>query len=477
MLRVLARVTLVGVLVATLAVTLAAIPGPGTAAERVPDARATDIADQIRALPGVVEVTERSAPRGFRFYAITFRQPVDHEDPEAGTFLQRLTLLHRSVDRPTVMYTSGYYVYDDAWRSEPAEIVDGNQLSMEHRFFEPSRPSDPDWSTQLTIEQAAADQHAVIQAFQQLYEQPWITTGPSKGGMTATYHRRFYPDDVAGTVAYVAPNDVDNADDRYNAFLSEVVPPDCRRAVSALQRRVLGPDRAWFLRHARNAAKREGQTWRLLGSPDRALEFAAVDAQFAFWQYHGVDACGWVPGRRAGLRQVWYWFQDVNPLTSGFDEQLTTFQPYYYQASHQLGWPESYERPLRKVLRYAGQFTAPAVLPEELRTGGFDATAMSDVDAWVRTSAERMLFVYGEHDPWSAEPFDCGTADPVARECSVHVASRGTHGTLVMDLPRAERTRVTAQLRSWAGLPPEAPPARPVPRLDRPDPATLRPSS
>ena len=109
-----------------------------------------------------------------------------------------------------VMYTSGYYGSQNPSRSEPTRIVDGNQLRMEYRFFEPSRPADPDWPGQLTIWQAATDQHRIIQSFQDLYQENWITTGGSKGGMTATYHRHFYPKDVDGTVPYVAPNDVDN---------------------------------------------------------------------------------------------------------------------------------------------------------------------------------------------------------------------------------------------------------------------------
>ncbi len=167
-------------------------------------------------------MTEAAAPDGYRFFKITFTQPVDHQHPKAGTFEQRLTLLHKDVSRPMVMYTGGYYVSQNASRSEPTQIVDGNQLSMEYRFFDPSRPANPDWPTQLTIWQAATDQHRIIQSFQQLYTANWITTGGSKGGMTATYHRHFYPKDVDGTVPYVAPNDVVDSQDVYNEFLDEV---------------------------------------------------------------------------------------------------------------------------------------------------------------------------------------------------------------------------------------------------------------
>ena len=42
-------------------------------------------------------------------------------------------------------------------------LTNGNQLSMEYRYFSPSRPEPADW-TKLNIEQAATDQHRITQA-------------------------------------------------------------------------------------------------------------------------------------------------------------------------------------------------------------------------------------------------------------------------------------------------------------------------
>ena len=116
----------------------------------------------------------------------------------AGASRLRATLVHRGADRPTVMATSGYNLgtWDYGYRYEVTRIVRGNQLDLEHRFFKPSRPSRPDWATQLTIRQAATDQHLIVRAMKRIYDRRWLSTGHSKGGMTMTYHRRFYPGDV-----------------------------------------------------------------------------------------------------------------------------------------------------------------------------------------------------------------------------------------------------------------------------------------
>ncbi|MCW7990886.1 tripeptidyl aminopeptidase, partial [Streptomyces platensis subsp. clarensis] len=87
----------------------------------------------------------------------------------------------------------GYRYFVTPSRSEPTKIIDGNQVSMEYRYFTPSRPTPTDWK-KLDIRQDANDQHRIFRALHRIYDKNWIDTGGSKGGMTATYYRRFFPD-------------------------------------------------------------------------------------------------------------------------------------------------------------------------------------------------------------------------------------------------------------------------------------------
>jgi hypothetical protein len=77
----------------------------GTAAAQAPDT----LLDRLRAVPGLT-VEERPGPAGYRYFVMSYAQLVDHARPERGTFQQRVTLLHRGLDRPTVLQTSGYGV-------------------------------------------------------------------------------------------------------------------------------------------------------------------------------------------------------------------------------------------------------------------------------------------------------------------------------------------------------------------------------
>jgi hypothetical protein len=132
-----------------------------------------DIKAALEHIPGLTIVSENAAPAGYRFFKLTFTQPTDHRNPRAGSFGQRFTLLHRDVGAPTVMFTSGYNVSELPNRSEPTQIVNGNQLSMEYRYFTPSRPQPANWSRELTIWQAAADEHRAVEAFKSITPTGW----------------------------------------------------------------------------------------------------------------------------------------------------------------------------------------------------------------------------------------------------------------------------------------------------------------
>jgi hypothetical protein len=416
----------------------------------VASAGPADIEAALRKIPGLTIVKEDPAPAGFRFFELTFTQPADHRHPGAGTFQQRFTLLHRDFAAPTVAFTSGYNVSTAPNRSEPTQIVDGNQLSMEYRYFTPSRPEPENWAKQLTIWQAAADEHRAVQAFKPIYPGKWLATGGSKGGMTATYFRRFFPDDVDATIPYVAPNDVIDPADVYNRFLSRVGDdPACRDALKAIQRDALKRRDELGAIAAVDAANR-GLTFSIVGSADKSLEISVIDSYFAFWQYQKQADCATVPKAGAPAAEVYAWYEKVESLNTYSDQDLAPYIPYYYQAAVQLGSPEAYDGYLRDLLRYPGADQPKTFVPGSIRLPRFDYLAMPDIDFWVKSRGSRLLFVYGSNDPWGAEPFELGFG---SKDSYRYYVQGGNHGSKIAQLPPAEAAEATATVRRWAGLP------------------------
>ncbi|WP_452124478.1 hypothetical protein [Fodinicola feengrottensis] len=227
----------------------------------------------------------------------------------------------------------------------------------------PSRPAPADWS-KLTIWQAATDQHVIVQALKRIYKARWLSTGGSKGGMTATYHRRFYPNDVYATIPYVAPNDVIDPVDSYGQFIAhDGTDPVCRANLNRIQRESL-QRRNELEAIAQSNATQTGGTFTLVGTLDHAVELAVVDSIFAFWQYGSPSDCATIPPAGAPAQQIYDWYEGVESLLTYTDQGIEPYVPYYYQAGTQLGSPLADESYLKDPTALSRHRRAPVVRTE-----------------------------------------------------------------------------------------------------------------
>ncbi|MDQ7909939.1 S28 family serine protease [Phytohabitans sp. ZYX-F-186] len=436
---------------------VSSVASPAMAAE-------PDILDQLKAVPGLTVTAEQPVAAPYRFFLLSITQPVDHTRPAAGTFQQRFTLLHRDTGRPMVLHTTGYNVPATAFRAEPTRLVDGNQISVEQRYFTPSRPAPADWS-KLTIWQAATDHHRIVSALKPIYARKWLSTGASKGGMTSVYHRRFYPADVDGTVAYVAPQDVVNSEDTaYDRFFTTVGTARCRTALDAIQVEALRR-RAELVARYQAWATQNARTFHVVGGADRAFEFMVNGTTWAFWQYSGESECQDVPARTASSDDIWAWLDLVYGVNSNTDQGVEPYIPYYFQASYQLGYPEIKLSHLARLQHYRGQDRAQSYIPDDI-VPRFQPLAMFDIDAWVKLAGRQLLFVYGQNDPWGAEPFRLGAG---TRDSYRYVAAGANHGANIAQLTPAQTAAATATVQRWAAATQPASAARSatyIPSLD-----------
>ncbi|MBK9031896.1 MAG: aminopeptidase [Myxococcales bacterium] len=428
------------------------------------DAPSGDILAQLQGLPEVDHVVEQPTTRaGYRYFELWFTQPIDHDHPEAGTFLQYATLIHTDAAAPLVLLHTGYgnWYYD--YPGEVARLFHANQLVIEHRFFRTSRPPAlADWAF-LTIAQAAADHHRITVAMRRLYRGPVLETGASKGGMTSIYHRRFFPDDVDVTLAYVAPISFAAPDYAYEPYLEGVGPPACKAALRAVQAEMLRSRRAALESRAAAEAVERGRSYQRITLP-AAVESAVISLEWAFWQYAGVGYCGAIPPVTGTDDELWDFLQVISEVGSSDDDNLAEFEAYYYQAETELGYPGTMDEHLDGLTAFPSS-AYDGAYPQGVTRPAYAATAMTDVDSWVRASGARILFLYGEWDPWSG-----GMFDPAGRPDDLRVvAPQAPHGAGITDLSAADQAEVLARLRAWTGVEPD------LTNLRKPGPALRSP--
>lgn len=411
-----------------------------------------DVLDQLKALPGVSaqeSTTSEDRAQGLRRFTMTIEQAVDHFSPESATFPQKLVLLHRDFAEPMVLQTSGYVIFG-VKLSALARTFATNQLQVEHRFFGDSVPENKDWKM-LTVRQSAADFHQIVETFKKLYPARWVNTGRSKGGMTSIFHRRFYPGDLDGTLAEVAPISYATEDSRYINFVDHVGGD----AYLACRARLYEVQSTLLRRRAEIEPGIAGE-FSMVGSLDRAFEDAVLELPFIFWQYgNPADSrfgCDHIPAPDASADDLAAFLDAVNGVDGYNNKSMEIFQPYYLQAAYELGGPAT------KLDHLQGQVLYPYdlahLLPAEAQVE-FTPATMRDIQAWVAGESHELMFVYGEFDPWTAGAFR--TVNQSAGTNNYwYQQPRGNHGSSFAALPAEDRTEALEVLGRWLNKKPAA---------------------
>ncbi|KPK83402.1 MAG: hypothetical protein AMS27_13030 [Bacteroides sp. SM23_62_1] len=395
--------------------------------------------EKLYDLPGV-EITEISPPHGHLYaFQLDILQPVDHDNPGGPTFTQRAYLHHVDETRPMVFGPSGYGVTPNS-RQELASILGCNMLTVTHRFFKESEPDPYDWEY-LTIEKAAADHHHIVDLFKDIYKGVWISSGASKSGQAVLFHKRFWPDDVDATVAYVAPIVFGTKDPRFITFMNNVGTQDCRQKLEnyeclLLQKRdsIIPYFLQWF--------PENNLTFSL--DTNEAFEYAVLEYHYAFWQFHRVD-CSLVPGDGATFRELADHLTTVLWMNTFSDYYMEYYKPYVYQALTETGYPAYITDHLSDLLLDATDPGAEFFFPGTF-SGTYDPAPINDINNWLKTDGDNIIYIYGEYDPWSAAMFE-----PTAATNAIRVIQpQADHSVRIGDLD--EKNLVMETLEGWLGI-------------------------
>ena len=153
-------------------------------------------------IPGVSDVTvQETTPTKENlmmqqtYYYFYFEQKVDHTDATKGTFKQRVVLRYQGKDAVNVLHTQGYNTAakaDDLIPAQLANILVANHIEIEYRYFDSSLP-EPFENLEfnyLSSMQASEDYHAIVTALKGSgrFNGQWLATGTSKSGIASALY-------------------------------------------------------------------------------------------------------------------------------------------------------------------------------------------------------------------------------------------------------------------------------------------------
>ena len=398
---------------------------------------------QLAALPGVSNVETLKSTHFPEKYVFFIKQQLDAKDASKGYFEQRVVLCHRGFDRPTVLVTEGYnanYALREGYIEELSKLFDTNIITVEYRYFDKSMPKPCNWDY-LTVENSLYDLHHVNQTLHAMYKGKWIATGISKGGQTTMFYRSYFPDDVDISVPYVAPLNKGVEDGRHEKFLQYQV------STKENRQKVLDFQLLLFKRKAALLPMFEkycNDKKYVFNAPlAEIFDYSVFEYAFAFWQW-GTPASQ-IPANSATTEVLFKHLTEI----SGPD-YFATGQPtqaFFIQAARELGYYGYDIEPFKDLLfiRTSKDYLQRIMLPEGI-TIQFQPELYKKLTNFIATSDPRLIFVYGEYDPWTSVGI---TKLDGKKNMFVAIQPKGSHRARINTLPDSLRDKVIKTIKLW----------------------------
>ncbi|MBQ8602384.1 MAG: aminopeptidase [Bacteroides sp.] len=406
----------------------------------------TELQNKMKEIANITEVKALESEEFAEKYVTYFTQPIDHENPELGTFRQRVFVSHVGFDRPTVLVTEGYgasYASNPRYREELSKWFNTNMIFVEYRYFLESTPEPRDWQY-LTTKNSADDLHAIRNAFKQIYPGKWIATGISKGGQTTMLYRTFYPDDVDISVPYVAPLCYGVEDGRHEPFLRyKVGTAEERRTIENFQFEVLKRRATLQPLFDKHCAEKK---YEFRAPLEEIYDYAVLEYPFALWQWGTPIST--IPSLDASDEEIFKHLLAISD-PSYFDVN-GPYASFNVQACRELGYYGYDMRPFKDymVIKSTKDYLRRLMLPEDAQFVKFDKTLGKKITKFLKKNDPKMIFIYGEIDPWSAAAVTWLNTNK-KKNLHIFVEPRGSHKARISTLPEDMQKEAKALIQKW----------------------------
>lgn len=397
-----------------------------------------DIRDQLATIDDIRVKSIETRDGFLQSFEIFITQPLDHSAPDSGFFEQRLYLDHVDAMQPVVFITEGYQIGGHV-RSELCDLLNANQLRVEHRYFGESAPDSMNWQY-LTVKQSVEDLHKIAGLFKKVYSGKWISTGISKGGQTTLFYKRFYPNDVDVAIPMVAPIPLAVEDSRLDEHLATVGNEACREKIKAFQRNVL---------EKRDAMLPLFETWAIEKNevfPDGAevaLEYTVLEYSFSFWQW-GRWRCDQIPDENATADEMFSHLEKMNIFGLYTKDGIATYEPFFYQAMTELGYYGFVHDHLEDLLEAVSEPTNAIFAPQDADLT-YRPEVMQDIHSWLVNEGNNILYIHGELDTWTG----AGVIPSEGTNALRMVNPGGYHDTRINSFPPQMRQEIYGVLSRW----------------------------
>ena len=423
----------------------------------LPNLKAQNLLPKLQELFGAKNVVRVDSSAFKEYYEINIPMLIDHADGKKGIFSNRILLGFNNLSAPVVMESAAYGFtskYKDLlYKTELTELLNSNQILVEHRYFGKSIPDSTTFKY-LTYKQVSEDFHHIRQKLNGIFPNKWVATGVSKGGDAVFGYKFYYPDDVEATVAYGISLTMEKEDRRFEKFLAEKRKTEDAKRVYEDQIYLLKNKKRLlpaFIDFLQSMEKFLGADYGKYDA-ETIYDYGVLELEFVYWQWYG-NYEKFKTGTELNYKALLGYGYKPKILSDSFQDKLIylfdavsdkKMNAHFYQAFSQGGYYGYNEKPFIKYLKqkdypldvFAGQKTV------------FNNSFRLAQKKFAETGMERVMLVLADTDPWS---IICPIPFPQGKDNVKLVLKNSNHSVLLKDFDEKTLTHTIQKLKSWIG--------------------------
>ncbi|HLP13792.1 MAG TPA: S28 family serine protease [Flavobacteriales bacterium] len=381
------------------------------------------------------------------YFEVSFEQPVDHKNPKAGKFMQRFTIGFNDTLMPTVLETDGNgfeWQVKKGYINELAYRIKGNMVVVEHRYFGKSIPEKPDWKY-CTIEQNAADVHAIKEFVSKMFKGKWLLYGSGRSGQAALAYKMNFPDDVDGTVVMGTPVRKPSGDSRLDEFMKKMGATKCGGYIEKFQQEMLDRKAAMLPVFTEFITQKKFTYTKTNLDIEALYDYCVLYYSFCFWQ--GGFACVDIPipdsHENIMVREL---VKVVSPRYYS-DESIERLRASHYLMYSQLAPYELITTPFKGKLKLK-DYSNTRFLPEGIKPK-FNSTYLEELNGFLKKSkARNIIFIYGENDPWASMQVDVVSENGQTK----YIIPNGSNVSMLKELKPEHLEELAKTVGGWIGV-------------------------
>ena len=424
----------------------------------------------LKSIPNVTDIKPFMTEEAGLAYYFNYKNYISHENPSLGTYKQQVVLVYSKAEDPVILHTEGYTLSGvqsgqgnknrlDEMRfptflytlskdyADDNDKFNVNCVAVEYRYHGFSLPEgNTDKFTYLNAKEHSADLHAIVTDLKKYLfnkDNKWLSTGVSKSGMATYQYAYYYPNDVDAYFPFVAPLPLQYHDMRIGTYM---IKSSVKDKLADLKRvfQKLASDEAIMAATTDSILKRENETSKFSdyeGDDRDTVIFNTIAT--CMYKLFGKQSYGdydtWtalIPSENASPATYADFFmidEDDDRIirkTSGTRAALVKRKdPYEVQVPVDLGnLAHDYEWFKEDGLSLINGKVKKLIEDNETENKKSKAIDLQvKIKDWLTTTNCKMMFIYGEDDPWTGAAID----DPTNPNVQKVIVPHGTHNDYI----------------------------------------------